>query len=133
MFGLFGAKKRSVPYKILFVDDESDYISSIQHRLEVARFKIIKAANGREGLQKAVKERPDLILLDITMPVMDGHEMLENLRKEPALRNTPVIMCTVRSGIHDITKASSYNISDYITKPFDYTELTEKIINLVRK
>ena len=129
MLGLSKSKKKSAQPKILLVDDEPHYVSSIQHRLELCQYKVITANNGQEGLEKAVNEKPDLILLDTKMPIMNGHEMLERLRRHQDLKEIPVIMCTVRFGAQDIAKASSYNISDYVTKPFDYTELTERIAN----
>ena len=127
MLGLSKSKKKSVQPKILLVDDDPNYVSSIQYRLELCQYKVITAGNGQEGLEKAVNEKPDLILLDTKMPIMNGHEMLEHLRIHPDSREIPVIMCTMRFGAQDIAKASSYNISDYVTKPFDYTELMERI------
>ena len=63
------------------------------------------------------------------MPVMNGHEMLEHLRKNPDLKNIPVIMCTALCEAQDIEAANSFGISDYVTKPFDYADLIEKITN----
>jgi len=65
------------------------------------------------------------------MPVMNGHEMLEHLRSSPELKDIPVIMLTAMCEPHDITKASSYSIADYVTKPFDFNELMEKIKNVL--
>ena len=76
-----------------------------------------------------MNEKPDLILLDTDMPVMNGHEMLERIRKHPDLKDTPVIMCTALCEAQDIARALSYGIADYVTKPFDFTELIEKITN----
>ena len=83
--------------------------------------------DGVEGLDKAVSQNPDVIVLDTLMPVMTGHEMLERLRRNPHTKDIPVIMCTARSDVQDIATASSYNISDYVTKPFNCTELIERI------
>jgi two-component system alkaline phosphatase synthesis response regulator PhoP len=115
--------------KILVVDDEADLVSTVQYRLKWYHYEVITATNGKEGLEKAVNEKPDLILLDISMPVMNGQEMLEHLRKHPDLKDTPVIMFTALCEAKDIATASSYGISDYVTKPFDFTELLEKITN----
>jgi CheY-like chemotaxis protein len=127
MFGLFKSGKKSGKVKILIVDDEPDYVSTIQHHLEWANYTTVVATNGKEGLEKAASEKPDLILLDTSMPVMDGHEMLEYLSKDPQLKNIPVIMVTAACEVDDIATASSYGISDYIAKPFNFTELKEKI------
>ena len=127
MLGLFKSKKKSIRARILVVDDEPDLVSTLQCRLKSCHCEVITAVNGKEGLEKAISERPDLILLDINMPVMDGHEMLERLRNHPDLKDTPVIMLTALCEAQDIATVSSYGISDYITKPFDFIELMEKI------
>jgi len=127
MLGLFKSKKKPAQAKILVVDDEPDYVSTIQCRLEWCRYEVITAADGQEALEKAVNEKPDLILLDTSMPVMNGHEMLERLRKNPDLKDIPVIMVTALCEPQDIATASSYGVADYVAKPFDFTELMEKI------
>ena len=131
MFGLFKSKKNSIPAKILVVDDEPDLVSTVQCRLEWSKFKVVTASNGEEGLEKAAGEKPDLILLDIDMPGMNGHEMLSHLRNRPGLKDIPVIMCTALCEAEDIAKASSYGVVDYIAKPFDFSSLIEKISNVL--
>jgi CheY-like chemotaxis protein len=128
MLGLFNkSKKRTERAKILIVDDEPDLVDTIKRRLKFFDWDITTASNGKEALEIVSNEKPDLIVLDIDMPVMDGHEMLRRLREQLDLRETPVIMCTKSDKVQDITMASSNNISDYITKPFDLLDLTEKI------
>ena len=127
MLGLFKPKKDTSQVRILVVDDEADLVSTIQCYLEWRHCKVSTASNGREGLEKATSEKPDLILLDTNMPVMNGHQMLDCLRKNPDLKDIPVIMVTALCDSNDIATASSYNIADYITKPFDFTDLMEKI------
>ncbi|UCE99530.1 MAG: response regulator [Planctomycetota bacterium] len=127
MFGLFNSKKKSTRAKILVVDDEPDFVSSVQCRLEWCGYEVINAANGEEALEKVRNEKPDLVLLDTSMPVMNGHEVLDRLAKNPDLRDIPVIMVTALCEPQDITKASSYGIVDYVAKPFDFTELLRKI------
>lgn len=129
MLGLFKSKKKVNRARILVVDDEPDLVSTIQCRLKWCHYEVITAVNGEEGLKKAVSERPDLILLDISMPIMNGSEMLERLRKHPDIKHIPVIMFTALCEAEDITTASSYSIADYVTKPFEFTELMEKIAN----
>ena len=80
----------------------------------------------------AAQEKPDLILLDTNMPVMNGHEMLKKLRADKELKHIPVIMLTAISSPQDIAAASSYGITDYVTKPFDFTELMEKVSNALK-
>ena len=129
MLSIFKQKQQIDHAKILLVDDEPDLIDTIQCRLEANNFVVSTASNGEEGLQKAASNMPDLILLDTNMPVMNGHQMLERLRKDPDLKEIPVIMCTALCEAQDIAAASSYGISDYVTKPFDYADLIEKITN----
>ena len=131
MLGLFKSKTKTARPKILFVDDEADIVSTVECRLKWADFDVVTASNGKEGLDKAVSEKPNLILLDTNMPVMNGYEMLEQLRKNPQLKDVPVIMLTAMCEAQDIAKASSYGIADYITKPFDFTVLMEKITNIL--
>jgi two-component system alkaline phosphatase synthesis response regulator PhoP len=133
MSGLFTSKKRSSPAKILVVDDEPDCISIIQCRLEWCHYDIITATNGKDGLEKAANEKPDLVLLDTDMPVMNGQEMLERMRKDSVLKDTPVIMVTALCEAQDVATASSFGISDYVTKPIDFAKLIEKISNILEQ
>ncbi len=133
MFGLTSTKKKSDKAKILIIDDELDYISIVQCRLEWCHYDVITATNGKEGLEKATSEKPDLILLDTNMPIMNGHDMLERMRKDRELQDIPVIMVTALCDAKDIDTASSFGISDYITKPIDFEKLIEKISNILNK
>jgi DNA-binding response OmpR family regulator len=109
------------------VDDEPDLRSTVEYRLKFSNCDVIAASNGVEGLAQATAEMPDLILLDTNMPQMDGHQMLMQLRSNPTLKQIPVIMVTAISEPRDIAAASQYGISDYVTKPFNFTELMEKV------
>ncbi len=129
MLELFKTKEKTTQARILVVDDEPDLVDTIQCRLEWCNCEVITAANGKEGMEKAANEKPDLILLDTNMPVMNGHETLKRLREHPDLKEIPVIMVTVICEPQDIATASSFGIADYVTKPFDFTELMEKITN----
>jgi len=127
MLRLFRSRKQATRMKILIVDDEPDLLSTVEYRLKFADCGVVTASNGREGLEKAVSEKPDLILLDTNMPVMNGRQMLEHLRANPELKGIPVIMLTALCEPQDIAAASALGVSDYITKPFDFTELMEKM------
>ena len=132
MLGLCKKKGKTNRPKILVVDDDPDLVEIIQRRFEYYKCEVSVAPNGKEGLEKAASEKPDVIVLDIKMPVMNGHEMLRHLRQHPDLKDIPVIMCSRSCEVQDIVTASSYNISDYVTKPFDCTELTEKTLNILK-
>jgi len=127
MFDFLGLKKKSDQTKILIVDDEPNIVQTLQDRLEMNDFNVVTACNGKEGLEQAIQETPDVILLDVIMPVMDGLEMLEALRKEPSCEDISVVMLTARSQTQDIARANACGIEDYIVKPFDLSELLEKI------
>ncbi len=131
MFRVFRSNGEATPAKILVVDDEPDCVSIIQCRLEWCHYEVVTASNGREGLRIAENENPDIVLLDTNMPVMDGHEMLERMRKHPILKDTPVIMVTALCDREDIAAASVFGIADYVTKPIDFTSLIEKISNIL--
>jgi len=113
--------------KILFVDDEQDILRVVTVTLEKYGYEILTAVDGKEGLKRAANDRPDVILLDKAMPIMDGCEMLQRLRSTPELKDMPVIMLTARCDRQDITAVRPYNVSSYVTKPFDPTDLSNRI------
>ena len=131
MFDFLWSKKKSERAKILVIDDEPNIVQTLQDRLEMNDYSVVTACNGREGLDKAINEKPDIILLDVIMPIMDGHEMLEHLRKTDEGKDIAVIMLTARSQNQDIARANACGIEDYIVKPFDLSELLEKIENIL--
>ena len=131
MFDFLGIKKKTAKTKILVIDDEPNIVQTLQDRLEMNEYEVVTAGNGREGLEKFAQEKPDVILLDVIMPIMDGHEMLEKLRRQPDGQDVSVIMLTARSQTQDIARANACGIDDYIVKPFDLSELLEKIEGVV--
>ncbi len=131
MFDFLGLKKKTSKTRILVVDDEPNIVQTLQDRLEMNEYEVYTAGNGRDGLKRFEDERPHVILLDVIMPIMDGHEMLEVLRKQPGGQDVSVIMLTARSQTQDIARANACGIDDYIVKPFDLSELLEKIESVV--
>ena len=131
MFDFFGFGKKAGKTKILVVDDEPNIVQTLKDRLEMNEYTVSTACNGQEGLEVAKQESPDLILLDVIMPVMDGHEALENLRQAEWGKDISVIMLTARSQAQDISRAKACDIEDYIIKPFDLSELLEKIESIL--
>lgn len=131
MLDFLGFKKKKARTKILVIDDEPNIVQTLQDRLEMNEYEVVTANNGKEGLDTFDQEHPDVILLDVIMPIMDGHEMLEKLRKRSDGQNVSVIMLTARSQTQDIARANACGIDDYIVKPFDLSELLEKIESVV--
>jgi CheY-like chemotaxis protein len=127
MLKLFQSKKQATRTKILVVDDQPDLLSTVEYRLRFAGCDVVTASNGQEGLVKAASEKPDLILLDMNMPIMSGQETLERLRADPSLKSIPVIMLTAQCEPQDIAGASALGVYDYVTKPFDFTQLMDKV------
>src|SRR5947209_20211464 len=104
--------------KILIVDDSLTVRLVLAKAFQPYDCELIEARNGEEGLAAARREKPDLILLDLCMPVMDGIAMLIALRATPALKSIPVIMLTAESDRQSVFHVTSLGISDYILKPF---------------
>jgi len=119
--------------KILIVDDEIQFIEMVQMRLEVNGYEVISANDGKEGLDKARSENPDLIILDLMMPVMDGYTMLKELRKVEQIKDIPVILCTAKSHRDDEDNGQKAGADDYIKKPFESPDLISKIEELLKK
>ena len=118
-------------YKILSVDDSKTVRIIIKKAFKNYDCEILEAANGVEGLAIANKEPPDVILLDITMPVMDGVEMLTKLKSDPALKTIPVVMLTAEGGKDNVLKIAKIGVRDYIVKPFKEDLLVQKVGRII--
>jgi two-component system cell cycle response regulator len=118
-------------YKILSVDDSKTVRIIIKKAFKLYDCDILEAANGVEGLALATKETPDVILLDVTMPVMDGVEMLTKLKSDPALKAIPVIMLTAEGGKDNVLKIAKIGVRDYIVKPFKEDLLVQKVGRII--
>jgi two-component system alkaline phosphatase synthesis response regulator PhoP len=115
---------------ILVVDDKASVRNLVREYLEAEGFKVFVAANGREALYSARQEKPDLILLDIMMPEMDGHDFIRVYRKE---RDTPIILLTAKLDESDKVIGLGLGADDYITKPFSLKELVARIRAVLRR
>ena len=111
--------------RILIVDDEPDFVEMVQMRLEANNYEVLAAHDGKEGLAKAESEKPDLMLLDVMMPGMDGFQVLRRVRKSPALKDLPVVMLTAKGETKSIFKAQDMGITDYLIKPLDSQDLLD--------
>ena len=112
-----------MPKKILAVDDEKHIVRLVQVNLERAGYTVVTANDGKEALQKVADENPDLVVLDVMMPYMDGFEVLQNLRRNPSTRDIPVIMLTAKAQDADVFKGWQSGVDCYLTKPFNPMEL----------
>jgi len=112
-----------MPKKILAVDDERHIVRLVQVNLERAGYEVVTAFDGKEALEKVESEQPDLVVLDVMMPYMDGFEVLQNLRKNQATRELPVIMLTAKAQDADVFRGWQSGVDCYLTKPFNPMEL----------
>ncbi|HAH52211.1 MAG TPA: DNA-binding response regulator [Balneola sp.] len=118
---------------ILVVDDEIDLLDLIEYNLRKEGFNVLKAENGEEGIKVAKEENPDLVLLDIMMPKMDGMQAVEEMRKDDALKKIPVIFLTARSDEKTEVEGLNKGGDDFITKPISTTKLISRIKAVLRR
>jgi len=119
--------------KILVVDDEPDAVELVEFNLRGAGFDVITAGNGDEALKKARTFAPDLILLDLMLPEVDGLEVCKILRRDPATYAVPIIMLTAKAAELDRVLGLELGADDYVTKPFSPRELVLRVKNLLRR
>src|SRR5215216_4079916 len=112
-----------MPLKVLVCDDERHIVRLIQVNLERQGYQVVTAFDGKEGLEKIRSEKPNLVVLDVMMPYMDGFEVLKALRREPDTMNLPVIMLTAKAQDKDVFEGYHYGADMYLTKPFNPAEL----------
>jgi two-component system, OmpR family, alkaline phosphatase synthesis response regulator PhoP len=124
-------KKKDI--KILLVDDEKDILEIVGYNLSQEGYQISTASNGKEAIAKAKKELPQLIILDVMMPEMDGIEACENIRKIPELQNTIITFLTARSEDYSQVAGFDAGADDYIAKPIKPKVLVSKVKALLRR
>jgi two-component system cell cycle response regulator len=113
------------------VDDSKTIRMIVKRTFAPYEATVLEAGNGEEGLATAAAEKPDLIILDITMPVMDGVTMLGKLKEDPELKGIPVIMLTAESGRENVAFIAKLGVRDYLVKPFKDEQLIEKVSRVV--
>ncbi len=113
--------------KILVVDDEVDLVETIRFPLESEGFTVLVSYNGEDALNQARTENPDLILLDIMLPKLDGYKVCRLLKFDERYRNIPILMLTAKTQEKDKAIGMETGADEYITKPFDMDELLEKV------
>ena len=117
--------------KILLVDDEKDIVKVVSLRLKAAGYEIVTAFDGEDALNKARSVEPDLIILDLMLPKIDGYKVCGLLKNDVRYSKIPIIMFTARAQADDVTLGKELGANDYLTKPFDAMVLLEKIKNLL--
>lgn len=117
--------------KVLIIDDEPEILSILSFRISNWGYDPVTAGSGKEGLEIAEEEIPDLVILDVMMPGMDGFETLKRLKQSDKTNTIPVMMITVANAKLDIERAISMGAKFYLTKPYDAQELKSKIIQLI--
>lgn len=117
--------------KVLLVDDSATILMMERMILTKLPYDLVTATNGEEAVAKALVERPDLILMDVIMPHMNGIEACRRLREQEATATTPIIMVTTRGEMENVESAYANGCNDYITKPINSAELVAKMRNLL--
>ena len=123
------SKKR----RILIIEDEAGLVEMMKMRLEAADYEVISAFDGQEGLDVAKKEKPDLIILDLMLPKMDGYKVCGLLKKDARYAKIPVIIFTARAQEEDVKLGEEVNADAYIIKPFEPQVLLAKIKELLNR
>ena len=119
--------------KILLIEDNDDIRNNTAEILELSNYQVILAANGKIGIEQAIKHVPDLIICDIMMPVLDGYGVFHAVHKNEAIKNTPFIFLTALTERSDLRKGMELGADDYITKPFSGTELLNAVDSRLKK
>lgn len=121
------------PIRILIVDDDVETLRLIGMMLEHEGFQILAAASGRQAIDKAIEERPELIILDVMMPEMDGYQVATQLRKHPTTEEIPILMFTAKAGVNDKVTGFQAGADDYLTKPVHPVELITRVKALLQR
>ena len=119
--------------KIVLAEDEPQIARLIEFKLKKEGYEVTWKENGEEALKAIKADKPDLILLDVMMPVMDGYEVLRRLKEDEDLKSIPVIMLTARAQEKDVVKGIGSGAEDYITKPFHPAELLARVKRILGK
>lgn len=118
--------------KILLVDDEKDLVETIKFRLEANDYDVIIAYDGQEALDKARKEKPDLVILDLMLPKIDGYKVCRMLKFDEKYKKIPIVLFTARAQESDQKMGKEVGADAYITKPFEPKALLDKIKELIK-
>lgn len=115
------------PVRVLVADDEDDVRDLVVYRLSRSGYDVVEALDGEEAFRLATEQTPDLIVLDVMMPRIDGYELTRRLRAEPATSRVPVILLTARTQENDVSQGFEAGADDYLKKPFNPDELVARV------
>ncbi len=118
---------------VLIIEDEPDVVDLLRHRLAKANFRILVAGDGATGLEIARSNRPDVIVLDLMLPELNGHEVCRVLKQSPETKNLPILMLTAKGSTGDRVKGLELGADDYVSKPFSPKELVLRVQALHRR
>lgn len=118
--------------RILLVEDDAMLQDILEERLELRNFDVVLATNGQEGVEKAQTEKPDIILMDMRLPILDGWEATRQLKSAPETKHIPIIALTAHALIGDREDSLAAGCDEYEPKPVDFTRLLEKIELLLK-
>ncbi|MBS3906825.1 MAG: response regulator [Syntrophaceae bacterium] len=118
--------------RILVVDDEVDLVETVRFSLELEGYDVLVAYNGEEALNQARKENPDMILLDLMLPKLDGYKVCRLLKFDERYKHIPILMLTAKIQEKDKATGMETGANEYITKPFEMDELMKKVKNYLR-
>jgi two-component system alkaline phosphatase synthesis response regulator PhoP len=119
--------------KILVVDDEPDLVETVRYPLEMEGYQVLVAYNGEEGLNQARKDSPDLIILDLMLPKLDGYKVCRLLKFDERYKHIPILMLTAKTQEKDRLLGKETGADEYMTKPFDIDQLLEKVKSYLSK
>lgn len=119
--------------KILIVDDELDALTALKRALEADNYNVVEASDGLSAIEKVKTEKPDVVLLDLMMPEMDGIEACKHLKSDPKYKHIPIIMLTAKGEIDNKIEGIEMGADDYVTKPFNLHELKARIKMVLRR
>ena len=120
-------KKGDNKIKVLVADDDNNIIKIIRYSIDSDQFEVLEAANGKEALGMVFARSPDILILDVMMPGMDGYMVCKELKEHESTKNLPIIILSAKVSVDDKIKAMDLGIDDYIIKPFDPRELEARI------
>jgi two-component system alkaline phosphatase synthesis response regulator PhoP len=118
---------------VLVADDEANLLLLLKDNFEEQGFEVITAVNGEEALQKTIKDKPNMIILDVEMPKLNGFQVCERIRQNPDFKNVPILIFSAYTQPEDIKKGLALGADDYVTKPFKIKDLITTVVGLFNK